>query len=157
MYKLKPHKPYAWLQETEKNTSKTIIAQAYQSRCCFWRSSSVPESLETFQPSYASSKGKWISSFLKTMPSEIGFPMTLTSGAFVNKKGNKQTSHELQNNLDSSCISFCTSSRKRHFKTSQNNTKLGQLQLLVSKFPDAANAAQIFRMNSPVKFWPIRT
>ena len=77
------------------------MAQAYQSRCCFWRSSSVPESLETFQPSYASSKGKWVSSFLKTMPSEIGFPMTLTSGAFVNKKRNKQTSHELQNNLDS--------------------------------------------------------
>ena len=92
------------------------MAQAYQSRCCFWRSSSVPESLETFQPSYASSKGKWVSSFLKTMPSEIGFPMTLTSGAFVNKKRNKQTSHELQNNLDSSCISFCTPSRKRQFK-----------------------------------------
>ena len=139
VYKLKPHKPYARLQETEKkNTSKTIIAQAYQSRCCFWRSSSVPESLETFQPSYASSKGKWVSSFLKTMPSEIGFPMTLTSGAFVNKKRNKQTSHELQNNLDSSCISFCTPSRKRQFKTSQDDTKLCQLQLSVSKFPDAA-------------------
>ena len=130
------------------------MAQAYQSRCCFWRSSSVPESLETFQPSYASSKGKWVSSFLKTMPSEIGFPMTLTSGAFVNKKRNKQTSHELQNNLDSSCISFCTPSRKRQFKTSQDDTKLSQLQLSVSKFPDAA---KIFRINSPVKFWPIRT
>ena len=118
------------------------------------RSSSVPESLETFQPSYASSKGKWVSSFLKTMPSEIGFPMTLTSGAFVNKKRNKQTSHELQNNLDSSCISFCTPSRKRQFKTSPDDTKLSQLQLSVSKFPDAA---KIFRMNSPVKFWPIRT
>ena len=97
-----------------KNTSKTIIAEAYQSRCCFWRSSSVPESLETFQPSYASSKGKWVSSFLKTMPSEIGFPMTLTSGAFVNKKRNKQTSHELQNNLDSSCI-------LKHHKMTQNS------------------------------------
>ena len=43
------------------------------------------------------------------MPFEIGFPFSLTSGAFVNKKRNKQTSHELQNNLDSSCISFCTS------------------------------------------------
>ena len=42
----------------KKNTSKTITAQAYQSRCCFCRSSSVPESLETFQPSYASRKGK---------------------------------------------------------------------------------------------------
>ena len=93
---------------------------------------------QNFQPSYASSKGKWVSSFLKTMPSEIGFPMTLTSGAFVNKKRNKQTSHELQNNLDSSCISFCISSRKRQFKTSQDDTKLCQLQLSVSKFPDAA-------------------
>ena len=93
------------------------MAQAYKSRRCFWRSSSVPESLETFQPTYASNKGKWVSSFLKTVPSEIGFSMTLTSGAFVNKKRNKQTSHELQNNLDSSCISFCTPSRKRQFKT----------------------------------------
>ena len=155
MYKLWPHKPYARLQETEKKkTSKTIMAQAYQLRCCFWRSSNVPESLETFQPSYASSKGKWVSSFLKTMPSEIGFPMTLTSGAFVNKKPDKQTSHELQNNLDSSCISFCTPSRKRQFKTSQDDTKLSQLQLSISKFPDAA---KIFRINSPVKFWPVRT
>ena len=118
-------------------SSKTIIAQAYQSRCCFWRSSSVPESLETFQLSYASSNGKWVSSFLKTMSSEIGFPMTLRSSAFVNKKRNKPTSHELQNNLDSSCISTCTSSRKSRFKTSQDNTKLCQLQLSVSKFPHA--------------------
>ena len=115
------------------------MAQAYQSRCCFWRSSSVSESLETFQPSYASSKGKWVSSFLKTMPSEIGFPMTLTSGPFVNKKRNKQTSHELQNNLDSSCISFCTPSRKRQFKTLQDDTKLSQLQLSVSKFQRCKN------------------
>ena len=122
----------------KKNTSKTIIAQAYQSRCCFQRSSSVPGSLETFQPSYPPSKGKRVSSFLKTMSSEIGFPLTLTSGAFVKKKRNKQTSHELQNNLDSSCISFCISSRKSQFKTSQNDTKLCQFQLSVSKFTDAA-------------------
>ena len=64
--------------------------------------------------------------------------MTLTSGAFVDKKRDKQTSHELQNNLDSSCISFCTPSRKRQFKTSQDDTKLCQLQLSVSKLPDAA-------------------
>ena len=115
----------------KKNTSKTINAQACQSRCFFWRSSSVPESLETFQPSYASSKGKWVSSFLKTMPSEIGFLMTLTSGTFVNElKGNKQTSHELQNNLDSSCISFCTPSRKRQFKVA----RLDFLGLIPPKF-----------------------
>ena len=35
------------------------------------------------------------------------------SGAFLNQKRNKQTSHESQKNLDSDCISFCTSSRKR--------------------------------------------
>ena len=39
---------------------------------------------------------------MTTMPSEIGFPMILTSGAFLNK----QTSHELQKNRDSSCIHF---------------------------------------------------
>ena len=102
MYKLKPHKLRSTSGNRKKkntHTSKTIIAQAYQSRCCFWRSSSVPESLETFQPSYASSKGKWVSSFLKTMPSEIGFPMTLTSGAFLNQKRNKQTSHELHRTI----------------------------------------------------------
>ena len=153
MYKLKPHKPYARLQEIEKK-KHTHIKDKLTSLDA---ASEGHQVLQNFQPSYASSKGKWVSSFLKTMPSEIGFPMTLTSGAFVNKKRNKQTSYELQNNFDSSCISFCTSSRKRQFKTSQDDTKLCLLQLSVSKFPDAANAAKIFRMNSPVKFWPIRT
>ena len=73
MYKLKPHQTIRSTSGNRKKkpTSKAIIAQAYQSRCCFWRSSSVPESLENFHLSYASSKGKWASSFLKTMPSEI--------------------------------------------------------------------------------------
>ena len=63
------------------------------------------------------------------MLSEIGFP-TLTSGAFLNQKFNKQTSsHEKQKTLDSSCISFCTSSGKRQIKTSWIDTKLCQLQL----------------------------
>ena len=44
----------------------------------------VPESLETFQPSYASSKAK-----NENDPSEIRFP-TLRSGAFLNQKFNKQ-------------------------------------------------------------------
>ena len=30
----------------------------------------------------------------KSNPSKIGCPMTLTSGAFLNQKTNKQTSHE---------------------------------------------------------------
>ena len=58
-----------------------------------------------------------------------------------------------QNNLVSSSISLGTSSRKRQLKTSQDDTKPCQLQRSVSKSPDAA---WIFRMNSPVKFWPIR-
>ena len=62
------------------------------------------------------------------MPSESGFP-TLTSGAFQNQKFNKQTSHEWQKTLDSSCISFCTSSGKRQLKESQVDTKLCQLRL----------------------------
>ena len=33
------------------------------------------------------------------MPSEIGFPMTLTSCAFLNQKRNKQTSHELHRTI----------------------------------------------------------
>ena len=33
-------------------------------------------------------------SFLKTMPSENGFPMTWKSGTLLNQKPNKQTSHE---------------------------------------------------------------
>ena len=59
--------------------------------------------------------------------------MSLTSSVFLNQKRNKQTSHELQKNLDSSCISFRTSSRKRQLKTSQVDTKLCQPQLSVSR------------------------
>ena len=40
------------------------------------------------------------------MPYEIGFPRILTSGAFLNHNFNRQTSHELQKNLDSRCIHF---------------------------------------------------
>ena len=58
-----------------------------------------PESLAPFKPSYASSK-------TKTMPYEIGFPRILTSGAFLNHKSKRQTSHELQKNLDSRCVHF---------------------------------------------------
>ena len=49
------------------------------------------------------------------MPSDIGFPMTLTSGAFINQKPTKQTSHEQQKSLDSTCFSFCTCSKRRQF------------------------------------------
>ena len=56
------------------------------------------------------------------MPFEIGLP-TLTSDAFPNQKPNKQTSHEEQKTLNSRCISFCTSSRKRQLKTLQVGRK----------------------------------
>ena len=75
----------------------------------------------------------------KSDPSEIGFLMTLTSGAFLNQKNNKQTSHELLQNLASICISFCASSRKRQLKASQRlYTILRQFQLSVNKFQNAA-------------------
>ena len=45
--------------------------------------------------------------------------MTLTSGAFLNQKNNKQTSPEWLKNLASSCISFCASTGKRQLKASQ--------------------------------------
>ena len=55
----------------------------------------------------------------------MGFPMTLTNGAFVNKKRNKQTSHELQNNLDSSyAFHFVHQVEKdslKHQKMTQNS------------------------------------
>ena len=50
--------------------------------------------------------------------------MTLTSGAFLNQKHNKQTSRELQKNVDGSCIHFVhpveKDSLKRH-KMTQNS------------------------------------
>ena len=82
------------------------------------------------------------------MPYEIGFPMILTSGAFPNHKSNKQTSHELQKNLDSSYIHFVHPVEKVN-NMIRWDTKLCQLQLSENKFPDAA---YIFRMNSHVKF-----
>ena len=85
-------------------------------RCCSWRPSSRAAIAWDFSTLLASNKDKWVSSFLKTMPSEIGFSMTLTSGAFLNQKRNKQTSHELQKNLHSSCIKFCTSRNKKAVK-----------------------------------------
>ena len=45
------------------------------------------------------------------------------------------------------------SEKKVNSKPLQDDTKLCQLQLSVNKFP---NAASIFSMNSPVKFWQIR-
>ena len=128
---------YARLHETGKRnkqtSANTIITQAYRSRCSSDPESHQvrPESLETFQPSYLSSKVK-----NENYVIWFGFPMTLTSGAFLNQNLNKQTSHEERKNLDSGCTSFCTSSGKRQLKTSEDDeTKLCQLQPSVNKFP----------------------
>ena len=43
------------------------------------------------------------------------------------------TAQETTKNVDRSCVSFCRSSAKRQVKTSQNVTKLCQLQLSVNK------------------------
>ena len=65
--------------------------------------------------------------------------MNLTSGAFLDQKPNKQTSHETQRNVDNSCISVFTSTEKKRLKTSEDDgTKFYQRQLSVNKFPDAA-------------------
>ena len=102
-----------------------------------WRGALRDDTKNGYVADY-SSKGKWVSSVLKTMLSEIRFPMTLICGAFLNQKRNKQSSHELQKNLESNCISFCASRRKSQLKTSQDDTKLCYLQLWVNKSPDAA-------------------
>ena len=141
------------LSRNRKKTWKTIISQAYQStaesRCCSWGPPSGDRIAWYFSTLLCLKQGQVNKLIFENDASEIGFPLTLTSGAFLNQKRNKQTSHELQKNLDSRWISFCTSSRKRQLKTSQDDTKLCQLQLSVNKLPDAA---EIFRMNSPVKF-----
>ena len=95
----------------------TIITQAYHiSRCSSWK---------------LSSKARIAWAFIILLRIQQGEKQkrchpTLTSCAFLNQKYNKQTSYEQQKTLDSSCISFCTSSAKRQLKTSQVDTKLCQ-------------------------------
>ena len=70
----------------------------------------------------------------KSDPSEIRFPMTLTSGAFLNQKTNyKQTSLESCKNLASNCISFCASSGKRQLKASQKTLSVSAIRKQVSR------------------------
>ena len=66
-----------------------------------------------------------------TTPSEIGLPNfdKRRISQPLNQKPNKQTSHELQRNLDSSYMSFCTSSGKKQLNTLQVETKACQLQV----------------------------
>ena len=103
-------------REPEEKKTRVQVAVEWPSRT---KVNTLHEGLESLGKMLC--RGTFLSDFFfevrggctQAMPSEIGFPMTLTSGAFVNQKHNKQTSHELQNNLDSSCISFCTASGKR--------------------------------------------
>ena len=64
---------------------------------------------------------------MKTMPSEIGFPMTFTTGAFVNIKRNKQTSHELRTILLAAVFHFVhqvENDSLKHHKMTQNSQSL---------------------------------
>ena len=69
------HKPRSTLgNRTQKKTYQRLYLPRLTSRDAAPEGHQVrPELLETFQPSYTSNKGKWESSFLKTMPSEIGY------------------------------------------------------------------------------------
>ena len=56
----------------------------------------------------------------------------------LNQKFKKQTSHEQQKTVDSSCISFYASSEKRQLKSSQVDKKtLSALAVKVNKLQDA--------------------
>ena len=69
-------------------------------------------------------KQEQVSSFLKTMPSEIGFPMTLTSGAFLNKKRNKQTAMNYRTILIAAVFQLVHQVEKvglKHHKITQNS------------------------------------
>ena len=82
-----------------ENTSNTIITQAYQSKCSSWRPT---ESLETFLNLFIIriKQGK----VRKSDPSEIGFPMALTSGVFLNQKPiNKPSMNNLRILLAAVC------------------------------------------------------
>ena len=114
-----------------------------------------PESLETFEP--LTHQARWKT---KTMPSQNRFP-TLTSDASLNQKTNKQTSHEKQKTLDSSCISFCTSSGKRQLKTSQVDTKLcqsKQLSRCCINFPHELTCQILTNQRAKIgrRAWPTR-
>ena len=80
-----------------------------------------PESLETFKLLLRIKQGE---KRKRCHPKSV---QTLTSDAFLKQKPNKQTSHKYMQTLDSSCISFCTSSGERQLKTSQVDAKLCQL------------------------------
>ena len=71
-----------------KNKHQIQITQAYHSRCSPEKCQVRPVSLQTLQPSYASSKVKNENDAIRN-----GFP-TLTNDVFLNQKPNKQTSHE---------------------------------------------------------------
>ena len=112
---------FLWLV-IKKQTSNTIITQAYHSRCSSWKVSSKASIASDFSTLLRIKQDKKrkrchprISDFHKRHISQ--------------SKPNKQITHEQQKTPDSSWISFCTSSGKRQLKTSQVHTKLCQLQL----------------------------
>ena len=120
--------------------SQGIIVQAYQSRCCSWRSSS--------QARIAWDVSTLFLRLKQGQVSKINFENDIIRNRISNDFDKRcisqpkvqQTNQPwiTQNNLVTSSISFGTSSGKRQLKTSQDYSKPCQLQQSVSKFPDAA-------------------
>ena len=110
-----------------------MITQAYLSRCSSWRPSSKARINRAFWTllRIKQNQARWKK---EKMPFETGFPIILTSGAFLNHKPNKQTSHELQKNLDSSSIHFVQMTRWRH-KTLSTSAIRMQVSRCCINFP----------------------
>ena len=126
-----------------------IITQAYRSRCSSeTHASSKARIAQDFSHSPARQSKLTISSlFLKTMI----FDFFLSSGPFLNHNPINKPAKNNKRNFESSCISFCRTSEKRHVKISQDDTKLCQLQLSVNKSQTAHkfSAWILFASSSP--------
>ena len=90
----------------------------------------------------------------KTMPSKIGFP-TLTGGVFLNQKFNVNKPAAMYDRrlLIAAVFHFVHPVQKdsqKHHELTQNSVSFSCQRKQVPR------CCIIFRMNSPVKFWPIR-
>ena len=126
------HKPnsrinYARLHiklDIKKKTSNTIITQAYHSRCT--ENYQVrPESLQTFQPSYASSKVKNENDTIRNEISDF-----TKATYFATKNPINKLAMNNRRLLITAEFHFVHSVEKKRLKTSQFDTKLCHLQLL---------------------------
>ena len=126
------HKPnsrinYARLHiklDIKKQTSNTIITQAYHSRCT--ENYQVrPQSLQTFQPSYASSKVKNENDAIRNEISDF-----TKATYFATKNPINKLAMNNRRLLITAEFHFVHSVEKKRLKTSQFDTKLCHLQLL---------------------------